>query len=80
MIANGDDEIAEWAADRLGEERVAYYPSRGVGWETGIAPAAHLVGERARALDVLALGGLRPEILGEAQSHGAHGIAMMRCW
>ena len=24
MIANGDDEIAEWAADRLGEERVAW--------------------------------------------------------
>jgi 8-oxo-dGTP diphosphatase len=31
-------------------------------------------------LPVLALGGLRPEQLDEAQAHGAHGIAMMRGW
>ena len=31
-------------------------------------------------LPVFALGGLRPEQLGEAQRHGAHGIALMRGW
>ena len=33
-------------------------PSRGVHWGSGLDPAPHLVGERARALDVLAAGGL----------------------
>jgi transcription-repair coupling factor (superfamily II helicase) len=42
----------------LGEDRVALLPSRGVRWESGLDPAPHLVGERARALDVLAAGGL----------------------
>jgi transcription-repair coupling factor (superfamily II helicase) len=42
----------------LGEERVALLPSRGVRWESGLDPAPHLVGERARALDVLHAGGL----------------------
>ena len=51
-------DAAEAASWFLGEERVAYFPSRGVRWETGLTPAPHLVGERARALDVLALGGL----------------------
>ena len=31
-------------------------------------------------LPVLALGGLKREILGTAQAHGAHGIALMRHW
>ncbi len=51
-------DAAEAASWYLGEARVAYFPSRGVRWETGLTPAPHLVGERARALDVLALGGL----------------------
>ena len=42
----------------LGEERVALLPSRGVHWGSGLEPPPHLVGERARALDVLAAGGL----------------------
>ena len=42
----------------LGEERVGFLPSRGVRWESGLEPPPHLVGERARALDVLARGGL----------------------
>src|SRR5207253_6617501 len=42
----------------LGEERVALLPSRGVTWGSGLEPAPHLVGERARALDVLTAGGL----------------------
>ena len=31
-------------------------------------------------LPVFALGGMRPALLAEAQSHGAHGIALMRGW
>ena len=31
-------------------------------------------------LPVLALGGMKPEMLAEAQGHGAHGIALMRGW
>src|SRR5919204_4743708 len=48
-------EAARWF---LGEERVALLPSRGVRWGSGLEPPPHLVGERARALEVLAAGGL----------------------
>jgi len=51
-------DAAEGARWFLGEERVALLPSRGVGWGSGLEPPPHLVGERARALDVLAAGGL----------------------
>ena len=51
-------DAAEGAAWFLGEERVAMLPSRGVHWGSGLDPAPHLVGERARALDILASGGL----------------------
>ena len=51
-------DIAEGAAWFVGEERVALLPSRGVHWGSGLDPAPHLVGERARALDVLGAGGL----------------------
>ncbi len=51
-------DAAEGAAWFLGEERVAMLPSRGVQWGSGLEPAPHLVGERARALDVLEAGGL----------------------
>src|SRR5207247_133077 len=51
-------EAAAGAAWSLGEDRVALLPSRGVHWASGLDPAPHLVGERARALDVLAAGGL----------------------
>ena len=51
-------DAAEAAAWFLGEERVALLPSRGVRWGSGLEPAPHLVGERARALHVLAAGGL----------------------
>ena len=49
---------AEAAGWFLGEDRVALLPSRGVGWDSGLEPPPHLVGERARALDILAVGGL----------------------
>jgi transcription-repair coupling factor (superfamily II helicase) len=51
-------DAAEAAAWFLGEERVALLPSRGIRWESGLEPPPHLVGERARALDILARGGL----------------------
>ena len=51
-------DAAEAAAWYLGDDRVALFPSRGVRWESGLEPPPHLVGERARALDVLAAGGL----------------------
>src|SRR5437763_1018849 len=51
-------DLAEGAGWFVGEERVALLPSRGVRWDSGLAPPPHLVGERFRALDVLAAGGL----------------------
>ncbi len=42
----------------LGEDRVALLPSRGVSLASGLEPPPHLVGERARALDVLEQGGI----------------------
>src|SRR5688572_8005125 len=51
-------DAAEAAAWFLGEDRVGLLASRGIRWESGLAPPPHLVGERARALDVLAAGGL----------------------
>src|SRR6266536_5979575 len=51
-------DAAEAVAWFVGDDRVALLPSRGVHWDSGLDPAPHLVGERARALDVLAAGGL----------------------
>jgi transcription-repair coupling factor (superfamily II helicase) len=51
-------DAAEGARWFLGEDGVALLPSRGVHWGSGLEPPPHLVGERARALDVLAAGGL----------------------
>ncbi|HET7566986.1 MAG TPA: transcription-repair coupling factor [Gaiellaceae bacterium] len=51
-------DAAEAAAWFLGEDTVGFLPSRGVSWESGLQPPPHLVGERARALHVLAQGGL----------------------
>ncbi|HUK93879.1 MAG TPA: transcription-repair coupling factor [Gaiellaceae bacterium] len=53
--ARDASEGARWF---LGGDRVALLPSRGVHWGSGLEPPPHLVGERARALDVLAAGGL----------------------
>src|SRR6266540_6515353 len=51
-------DVAEACGWLLGGERVALLPGRGVRWDSGLAPPPHLVGERARALDVLERGGL----------------------
>ncbi|CAN5135906.1 hypothetical protein BH09ACT13_BH09ACT13_16370 [soil metagenome] len=57
-----EDEQARDAADAVGwygdPERIALLPSRGVRWDSGLEPPAHLVGERFRALAVLEAGGL----------------------
>jgi transcription-repair coupling factor (superfamily II helicase) len=62
VVLLSEDADARDAADGarwfLGDERVALLPSRGVRWGSGLEPPPHLVGERARALDVLAAGGL----------------------
>ena len=52
-------DAAEAAGWFIGAERVALLPSRGVRWGSGLEPPPHLVGERARALDVLAAGRAR---------------------
>ena len=51
-------DAAEAASWFVGEDKVALFPSRGVHWASGLEPPPHLVGERARALEVLARGGL----------------------
>ncbi|HXG76303.1 MAG TPA: hypothetical protein VNJ53_07010, partial [Gaiellaceae bacterium] len=57
-----EDADARDAAEAVGwyldPARVALLPSRGVRHGSGLRPPAHLVGERARALDVLGAGGL----------------------
>jgi transcription-repair coupling factor (superfamily II helicase) len=51
-------DVAEAAGWFLGEDNVGLFASRGVRWGSGLEPPPHLVGERARALEVLAAGGL----------------------
>ncbi|MDX6480208.1 MAG: hypothetical protein QOG85_718, partial [Gaiellaceae bacterium] len=51
-------DAADAAAWFLGDDAVGLLPSRGVSYESGLAPPPHLVGERARAIHVLARGGL----------------------
>jgi transcription-repair coupling factor (superfamily II helicase) len=62
IVVLPEDADARDAADAaswfLGDEQVALFPSRGVHWGSGLEPPPHLVGERARALDVLERGGL----------------------
>ena len=60
LVADDEDarNLAEAAGWFMGEDSVAFLPSRGVRWDSGLVPAAHLIGERARALEVLAAGGL----------------------
>ncbi len=62
LVLLPEDADARDAADAAGwfagGGNVALFPSRGVTYESGLAPPPHLVGERYRALDVLAAGGL----------------------
>ena len=61
VVCEDDDAaraLAESAAAFLPPDTAAFLPSRGAGWGSGLDPAPHLVGERHRALDALARGGL----------------------
>src|SRR5262249_7041328 len=51
-------DAAEAAAWFIGDDRVAFLPSRGVRWGSGLEPPPHLRGERAGALEWPARGGL----------------------
>jgi transcription-repair coupling factor (superfamily II helicase) len=57
LVVVGDDRAARDLAADLGAwlapRRVRYYPSRGVAYESHLAPPAHLVGLRVAALDAL---------------------------
>ncbi len=57
LVVVGDDRAArDLAGDLRGwlaPRRVRYYPSRGVAYESHLAPPAHLVGLRVAALDAL---------------------------
>jgi transcription-repair coupling factor (superfamily II helicase) len=65
LIVVGDDRAArDLAADLrawLAPRRVRYYPSRGVAYESHLAPPPHLVGLRVAALDALLGAGATPE-------------------
>ena len=54
------------------------FPSRGVSWGSGLEPPPHLVGERARALDVLAAGGPRLRLCGSGRRGAAAGRSAAR--
>src|SRR5450759_4473259 len=57
LVVVGDDRAArDLAGDLrawLAPRRVRFYPSRGVAYESHLAPPAHLVGLRVAALDAL---------------------------
>src|SRR5450631_2897566 len=68
LVVVGDDRAARDLAGDLGAwlapRRVRYYPSRGVAYESHLAPPPHLVGLRVAALDALlgASGEARPGV------------------
>ncbi|MDE3132246.1 MAG: transcription-repair coupling factor, partial [Acidobacteriota bacterium] len=57
IVVAGDDRQARELAGSLrawlAPRRVRYYPSRGVTYESHLAPPAHLTGQRIAALDAL---------------------------
>ncbi|HSZ05352.1 MAG TPA: transcription-repair coupling factor [Solirubrobacteraceae bacterium] len=76
LVVVGDDRAARDLAGDLGAwlapRRVRYYPSRGVAYESHLAPPAHLVGLRVAALDAL-LGAGGPAGAGGASSAAGAG-------
>ncbi|MEZ5074253.1 MAG: transcription-repair coupling factor [Solirubrobacterales bacterium] len=68
LVVAADDRGARDLADELGAylapRRVRYYPSRGTGYESHLAPPPHLVGLRIAALDALvAAAGQAPPVV-----------------
>ncbi len=63
VVAGDDRQARELAASLrawLAPRRVRYYPSRGVTYESHLAPPAHLTGQRIAALDALLDAGEQP--------------------
>ncbi|MGH3050378.1 MAG: transcription-repair coupling factor, partial [Gaiellaceae bacterium] len=64
LVVAGDDrqarELAASLRSWLAPRRVRYYPSRGVTYESHLAPPAHLTGQRIAALDALLDPGEQP--------------------
>ena len=61
VLVEDDDaarELAEAVVAFRPDTQVGYLPHRGAAWGSPLIPPPHLVGERARALDVLAAGGI----------------------
>ncbi|MEA2478123.1 MAG: hypothetical protein QOJ07_45, partial [Thermoleophilaceae bacterium] len=61
VVVEDDDaarELAEAVVPYRTDAQVGYLPHRGAAWGSPLIPPPHLVGERARALDVLAAGGI----------------------
>ena len=61
MLCDDDEsarEVADEAAWYAPAGEVGFVPSRGVAYGSGLEPAPHLVGERARGLGLLEAGGL----------------------
>jgi transcription-repair coupling factor (superfamily II helicase) len=77
LVVVGDDRAArDLAADLrawLEPRRVRYYPSRGVAYESHLAPPPHLVGLRVAALDALLAAPEGGAPGGGAQGEGARG-------
>ena len=67
LVVAADDVGARDMARDLGAylapRRVRHYPSRGVGYESHLAPAPHLTGLRVAALDSLAAAGGEPPVV-----------------
>ncbi len=72
LVVAGDDRHARDLAADLGSwlapRRVRFYPSRGVAYESHLAPPPHLVGLRVAALDAL---------LGDDAAHAEHGAPVV---
>jgi transcription-repair coupling factor (superfamily II helicase) len=75
LVVVGDDRAArDLAGDLrawLAPRRVRYYPSRGVAYESHLAPPAHLVGLRVAALDALLGAGSAAGGVGGADGTGS---------
>ena len=80
MVVGDDRAARDLAGDLrawLAPRRVRYYPSRGVAYESHLAPPPHLVGLRVAALDAL-LGGERRRRAGRPRERPAGGRRQRR--
>ncbi|MGH2961100.1 MAG: DEAD/DEAH box helicase, partial [Solirubrobacterales bacterium] len=70
LVVTADDrsarDLARELSAYLAPRRVRYYPSRGTGYESHVAPPPHLVGLRIAALDALTGAGEDPVVVASA--------------